>query len=509
MSCPGVAMTIRHLKQLILAAGLLVAFLLVNRAQFTGADASITSIESVNQAAFQNKPSPPPERPVQAQEKTAEEAYKNIKIFKGLPASGLMRAMTFFTTSLGVDCAHCHVPGEFEKDDKQSKLTARKMYEMVQLSSKVLGSNRVSCYACHRGKVQPEPPSDALRAEVDELGKKGENDKRPVEQVYKNIQTLKGMPAGRWMMLMTMFSKSLGVDCTHCHVTEEFEKDDKPAKQIARKMLGLTGTIAREIYKGPTSINCYSCHRGNPLPVSFPPAPAPAAPGSKPPEPKTPEIIRSGQLPAIDQVLGNHVRAIGGRPAFAKLKSRQLKGSLVAEGGFTAPLEISAKAPDRMLMIMRTPGGGATVGFDGKTAWQKNETGLREMVGPEAEFLKRQALSFAGGGLEEHPTKLAVIGRAKLGERETIVVDPLSAAGTGRLYFDAQTWLLIRQDSMVEGPQGKTPLIVEFEDYREVDGVKLPFSRRWSRPGFTFTQKFDEIKHNVSIDDARFEKPVR
>ena len=60
----------------------------------------------------------------------------------------------------------------------------------------------------------------------------------------------------------------------------------------------------------------------------------------------------------------------------------------------------------------------------------------------------------------------------------------------------------------MEAPDGKTPLTVEFEDYREVDGVKLPFSRRWSRPGFTFTQKFDEIKHNVEIDDARFAKPA-
>ena len=436
-------MTIRQLKQLTLAAGLLlVGSLLLQRAQLTtvhaGAEASITEAEWFHQAASQDKPSSPPETPTQAQAKTVEEAYKNIKIFRGLPASGLMRAMTFFTTSLGVDCTHCHVPGEFEKDDKPSKLTARKMYEMVQLSNKVLASNRVSCYACHRGHVQPQPPPDHIKAEVDEIGKKGEQDKRPAEQVYKNVQTLKGMPAGRWMMLMTMFSKSLGVDCTHCHVPGEFEKDDKPAKQIARKMLGLTGTIAREIYKGPTSINCYTCHRGSPVPVSFPPANT-APSGSKPAETKAPEIIRTGPLPAIDQVLANYNRAIGGRQAFAKLKSRQLRGSLVAEGGFKAPLEIYTKAPDRMLMIMRTPGGGATVGFDGKTAWQKNETSLREMVGSEAEFLKRQARSFASSGLEENATKIEVRGKAKLGERETFVVESASAAGIERLYFDTQT----------------------------------------------------------------------
>ena len=504
-------MTARHLKQLAFAGGLLpIAFLLldptVNRVQ-----ASVYAEAPVNQGEFasQDRPASAAEKPAQKQAKTAEEAYKNIRIFKGLPASGVMRAMTFFTTSLGVDCNHCHVAGEFEKDDKPAKQTARKMYEMVQLSNKVLGSSRVSCYGCHRGHVQPEPPSDALKAEFEEMMKNSEQDKRPAEQVYKNIQTLKGLPAGRWVMLMTMFAKSLGVDCTHCHVQGEFDKDDKPAKQIARKMLGLTGAIAREIYKGPTAINCYTCHRGQLQPVSFPPPAQPASPAAKPSESKPPEITRSEPMPTADQILDSYLRAAGGQTAFAKLKTRVLKGSLVAEGGFTAPIEIYTRAPDQMLMIMHTPGSPSTIAFNGKTAWQKNENGLHEMVGPEAEFLSRQARSFAGSSLKDQYAKLEVMGRAKLGERETVVLRPAAAAATERLYFDAQTGLLIRQDVEVDGPQGKTALSVEYGDYREVDGVKLPFSRRWSRPGFTFTQKLDEIKHNVAIDDARFEKPAQ
>jgi Photosynthetic reaction centre cytochrome C subunit len=103
--------------------------------------------------------------------------------------------------------------------------------------------------------------------------KKADADKRPAQEVYKNIQSLKGVPAGRWMLIMQMFSKSLGVECSHCHVPDAFEKDDKPAKQTARKMLAMVGAISREIYKGPTSINCYTCHKGQVQPVSFPPPP--------------------------------------------------------------------------------------------------------------------------------------------------------------------------------------------------------------------------------------------
>lgn len=213
------------------------------------------------------------DKPAAAPDKPAEEVYKNIQVLKGVPSSRVMAAMSFFTKSLGVKCDHCHVVGAFEKDDKPTKQTARKMYEMVRVSNRELGKNQVSCFTCHRGKVQPEQPPDSWKAEAEEMMKKAEEDKRPAEQVYKNVQTLKGVPAGRWMLIMKMFSKSLGVDCSHCHVEGAFEKDDKPAKQTARKMLAMVGAISREIYKGPTSINCYTCHKGQPEPVSFPPQP--------------------------------------------------------------------------------------------------------------------------------------------------------------------------------------------------------------------------------------------
>lgn len=497
----------KYHKQLALIIGipLIVFVLLGSRSEHARVEAAGEAFATMWRPASQDKAGSGREAASQSQTKNAEETYKNIQIFKGLPASGVMRAMSFFTTSLGVDCNHCHVAGEFEKDDKPAKQTARKMYEMVQLSNKFLSSNRVSCYACHRGHVQPEPPPDSWKAEFDEMGRKAEQDKRPAEQVYKNIQTLKGVPAGRWTMLMTMFSKSLGVDCTYCHVPGEFEKDDKPAKLVARKMLGLTGAIAREIYKGPTSINCYTCHRGKTQPVSFPP-PASSGNSTKPAEPKSPEITRSGSLPPASQVIESYMKAVGGAAAFDKLKTRVLKGSLLAESGFTAPLEIYVKAPDKVLMVLHTPGGGATVGFNGKTAWQKNENGIREMSGGEADFLKRQMQTFVGTGLDARLSNLEIKGKAKLGERETYVIEPASSAIT-KMYFDVQTGLLLRQEEDVDAPEGKTKLIVEFDDYRELDGVKLPFSRRWTRPGFSFTQRFDEIKHNVSIDDSRFEKP--
>jgi hypothetical protein len=72
------------------------------------------------------------------------------------------------------------------------------------------------------------------------------------------------------------------------------------------------------------------------------------------------------------------------------------------------------------------------------------------------------------------------------------------------LYFDVDNGLLVRRDVTVQG----TTLQAYFEDYREVDGVKLPFTTRRTRAAFTFTYRFDELKHNVTIADAMFDKPV-
>ena len=90
--------------------------------------------------------------------KLAEDQYKNIQVFKGMPASQLMEVMHGFTHSLGVKCSFCHVEGAFDKDDKPQKQTARKMIQMARGINKdnFGGEHRVTCWTCHRGATEPE-----------------------------------------------------------------------------------------------------------------------------------------------------------------------------------------------------------------------------------------------------------------------------------------------------------------------------------------------------------------
>ena len=91
----------------------------------------------------------------------------------------------------------------------------------------------------------------------------GNKDER-TEQKYKNIQILKGLPADRLTKIMFAFKDSLGVDCTFCHIKDQFDKDDKPTKQMARKMI----TIVRDANAklGSARISCFTCHRGQQRP---------------------------------------------------------------------------------------------------------------------------------------------------------------------------------------------------------------------------------------------------
>lgn len=95
--------------------------------------------------------------------KPAEEVYKNIQLMKGVPAPRLKGAMENVARWLGVECTHCHVAGEFDKDDKPAKLTARKMFLMVRAINRENFANvqpGVTCWTCHRGQAKPEmlPP---------------------------------------------------------------------------------------------------------------------------------------------------------------------------------------------------------------------------------------------------------------------------------------------------------------------------------------------------------------
>jgi hypothetical protein len=328
---------------------------------------------------------------------------------------------------------------------------------------------------------------------------------KPAEQVYKNIQVMKGVPASRLMPAMNRLTQFLGVDCAHCHVPDALDKDDKPAKQTARKMFELVRTINATL--NSNRVTCYTCHRGQPRPASMPPAPANTPSKS---ESAPPEIKPADAKVNVDAIFNQYIQSLGGKAALERAKTRVMMGTMVTQGGMKAPLEVYEKAPNKTLTIFRAPHGTNQMGFNGAVGWTKTpEQGLREQSGQELDMIKSEAEFYKELKLKNRYSKLTLLGLAQLDNREAYVIEASPLRGQPeKLYFDRQSGLLVRQDRVMERGQEKMLLQIHFEDYRTVDGVKLPFAIRRARPHFTWTYQFDEIKLNAPLDDGRFNKPA-
>jgi|SRR6185436_10162059 len=122
---------------------------------------------------------------------------------------------------------------------------------------------------------QVEKPFDQAQALADLRKTIAGQEQNPASEVFKNIQMFKAMPAGRLLRVMELgYAKSLGVNCTHCHVAGQWEKEDKPTKQIARDMAAMVTNINQEQLKKIKNlkspdpvINCTTCHRGQTKPA--------------------------------------------------------------------------------------------------------------------------------------------------------------------------------------------------------------------------------------------------
>jgi outer membrane lipoprotein-sorting protein len=218
-------------------------------------------------------------------------------------------------------------------------------------------------------------------------------------------------------------------------------------------------------------------------------------------------------LPTIDQVLDNYVKALGGKAAIEKITSRVGKGTLeLPSMGISASAEMFAKAPNKSATVIDVPGFGLVQeGFNGTVAWaQDPQSGLREKTGRELAQTKLDNDFYRDLRLKELYAKLEVKGKEKVNGRDAVVVVGIPAEGSpDTMYFDAETWLLIRSDIERENPMGKVQVQVFVSDYREVDGLKTPFSvRQVGGPVGEVLIKLTEIKHNVPIDDAKFNKPA-
>jgi len=230
----------------------------------------------------------------------------------------------------------------------------------------------------------------------------------------------------------------------------------------------------------------------------------------KKPEAKPQDTKAAETLPTVDQIIDKYVEALGGKAAIEKQTSRVTKGTFdIPAFGASGTWEGYAKAPNKTISIIDVPGFGVIrQAYDGTVAWEDNpQTGMNEKSGAALTRVKLDSDFYRDIKLKELYPKMTVKGKQKVGDKDAYVIEATPAGASAETwYFDAEAGLLLRADSEREGPSGVAMAQVYLEDYREVDGVKMPHTIRQTTVEFAISIKISEIKHNVDVEDTKFAK---
>src|SRR6266478_2824792 len=358
------------------------------------------------------------------------------------------------------------------------------------------------------------------------------------EQVFKNIQVLKGIPVDDFMETMGVMCASLQFDCSDCHANARTDKvdwaADTPRKRMARTMVAMVATINKSNFGGRQMVTCWTCHRNRDRPLTTPVMDV--IYGMPPFEPDD-VVVQAQGAASAQSILDKYIQAIGGAQRLTGLTSFVGKGTSVGFGGFGGggDVEIVAKAPDKRATIIlfkeETGRGDQIRTYDGRTGWVRtplNVLGEFQLTGGDLDGYRLDAqLSFPGQikqiltNLKTGPpttitdlpapsSQASLQQDVTLGQSHTVDV----VQGTGprgllvTLYFDRQTGLLLRELRYGSTPIGRVPTQIDFSDYRDVNGMKFPFRITYAWLDGRDSIVLNEIRTNVPIDEAKFGRPA-
>ena len=376
-------------------------------------------------------------------------------------------------------------------------------------------------------------------------------------QFYKKVEVLKDIPATELHPAMEYITLALGVGCPYCHTAPKFDVEDKREKHVARSMIAMTMALNATVFDGKREITCYTCHRG-----AAKGAPTFVFPGEKSPAEKTaaeifptlavkgitaldptmdpsmaPETVVSGpapakpaaapapSLPAADEVFSKYTQALGGSAAIGKIMSVVHKGTVdmlipappappgtppAAAAMGTVPAEFDRKIPGKQLVsIQFYPGKPANVvGYDGTIGWLG--VPARENTGDELALQKELGEFPPGSKFKEDHAKVQVDAMEKIDGHDAyrVVGTRLNGSAIDRLYFDTQSGLLLRSYTTMQSVLGAFPEETNYDDYRDVSGVKIPYTVRVLSPEGNRTYKWSQVDANAPVEDSKFTKPL-
>ena len=357
------------------------------------------------------------------------------------------------------------------------------------------------------------------------------------EQVFKNVQVLRGIPVDDFLGTMGIMAAALQFDCSDCHVGAGTDKvdwaADTPRKRMARSMVNMVATINKTNFGGRQMVTCWTCHRNRDKPLVTPTmAIMYGTPAYEPDD----VIVQAPGASSAESILDRYIQAVGGAQRLAGLTSFTGKGTSVGFGGFGGggDVEMIAKAPDKLATIIlfkqETGRGDQVRTYDGRAGWVRtplNVLGEFQLTGTDLDGARVDAQLSFPGQIKEILTNLktgpptsitdlpAPSSQSSLQQgvtSETHVVDVVQGTGPRdllvTLYFDKQNGLLLRELRYGSSPIGRIPTQIDFADYRDVGGIKLPFRITYAWLDGRDSIVLNEIQTNVPVDETKFGRPA-
>ena len=358
------------------------------------------------------------------------------------------------------------------------------------------------------------------------------------EQVFKNIQVLKGIPVDDFMETMGIMTAALQFDCSDCHANAGTDRvdwaADTPRKRTARRMVAMVATINKDNFGGRQMVTCWTCHRNRDRPLVTPTMEAIYTTPSLEPDDV---IVSPPGLPAPGSILDKYIEASGGAQRLAGLTSFVGKGTSVGFGGFGGggEVEIDAKVPDQRATIIlfkaETGRGDQIRSYNGRTGWVRtplNVLGEFQLSGGDLDGARFDAQLSFPGQIKQILTNLKTGPPTSIMDlpgpsSQTSLQQDLALGqshecdvvqGTGprgllvTLYFDRQNGLLLRELRYGNSPIGRVPTQIDYGNYRDVNGIKLPFRITYAWLDGRDSIELTDIKTNVPIDEAKFGRPA-
>ena len=338
------------------------------------------------------------------------------------------------------------------------------------------------------------------------------------DQVFKNVQVMKGIPVDQFMTTMGFFAASLGMSCEDCHMADDRNwagfAADNTRKRMARRMIQMMQKINEDNFGGRQMVTCWSCHRGADAPRTVPDFTVQYGPLATP-DPNA-VIAQNPLAPMPDDVFNKYMQALGGAQKAAALTSFTATGTNVGYGPESADkraTEIYARAmPLQRSIVIHTSNGDNTTTFNGTSAWYAaplRPVDVLSLAGQELAGAKIDAMLLFPAQIKQIAPRWRVGAATTIDDKDVDEVQGNTADGIiVSLYFDQKTGLLTRSVRYTDSPVGKIPVQVDYSDYRDVAGVKMPykFTMTWldGRDNFELTQ----IRANTTIDAAKFAKPA-